>query len=312
MSTEKLIGKGGIEVSIVADSISGYNGVRITTFQLRYHRFFHSEFMTHRVFSRNASSSRAIPVQKMLDLVNQSPMTPIEWGKNKPGMQAGELLNETERSFAELIWKVAARSSVEFSKALMDLGVHKQIANRLTEPFQPIDVIVTATEWDNFYKLRNHNAAQPEIHELAAKMFEASCESEPRVLYNGDWHLPYIDIYEDDIKGIDTVTLIKACVARCARVSYRNHDGSKADIKKDVGLYDMLWESGHLSPFEHIASPMEMPSFHPDDAVLSFKLPGVTHYSVDLDAWSGTFRNWIQFRSLAEQGFGILDLTPPF
>ena len=82
------------EVEIVADSISSHNK-RITTFKLRYWRGIHAEFMTHRVFSRNAGSSRARPSQAIIDQVRNDPWGPLEWGVNKPGMQAEEEVENT-------------------------------------------------------------------------------------------------------------------------------------------------------------------------------------------------------------------------
>jgi thymidylate synthase ThyX len=82
-----------ISAKIIADSISESEyGDRITTFELEYPRFIHGELMTHRLFSRNAASSRAIPINKMMDQVLTAPAMPVEWGLNKSGMQAEEML----------------------------------------------------------------------------------------------------------------------------------------------------------------------------------------------------------------------------
>ena len=156
-----------ITAKIIADSISVITGIRLTTMELSYHRYIHSEFMTHRMFSRNASSSRAIPIKKLLEQVKNDPMMPIHWGSNKPGMQAGEELKGEDLHVAQREWINAANNAVDTASHLQELGLHKQIANRLLEPFLAIKVVVTATEWENFFKLRIHKDAQPEIQELA-------------------------------------------------------------------------------------------------------------------------------------------------
>ena len=102
---------GQMEVKVIADSISE-SGKRITTFQLKYPRFIHSEVMTHRVFSRNASSSRAIPVKKMIEQVRNNPAMPIHWGANQSGMQAKNELNECFRKEVGRVWLGTAEDCV--------------------------------------------------------------------------------------------------------------------------------------------------------------------------------------------------------
>lgn len=264
-----------ISAKIVADSVSP-DGVRLVTMQLIYPRFIHSELMTHRVFSRNAASSRAIPIKKLIEQVQQDPAMPVYWGKNQPGMQAKEELEDhpprevlyfdghrTERDLvyspkqrAISMWKQAARSAVKHAEELAQLGVHKQIVNRLLEPWQNMQTIVTATEWDNFYNLRRHPDAQPEIKALADAMWDAMADSAPRPLKAGEWHLPYINHNLDDVIRAESLEQMKKwSTARCARVSYLNHDKSDPDPVKDESLHDTLRESGHFSPFEHQATP---------------------------------------------------------
>lgn len=161
----------------VIEHSSSQDGVDLITLQLRYPRFIHSEFMTHRVFSRNASSSRAIPVAKMLAQVRNDPAMPIHWGANQAGMQAHAELQGIGRSRAAARWKLAAEAAANHAEVLNELGLHKQVANRILEPFQLISVIVTATEWANFFELRNHPDAQPEIRQLAVVMLEAISQS---------------------------------------------------------------------------------------------------------------------------------------
>lgn len=276
-----------IEVHIVEDSIDEHWN-RITTMQLRYPRFIHEQFLTHRMFSRNASSSRAKPLGKWINEIEEDCAYPIHWGKNKPGMQAKEEVED--KGGAYWAWYSSSLSAINSAELLYhDYGVHKQISNRLLHPFQHIDVVVTATEWENFFSLRLHDDAQPEIRELARKMDEARKESIPRLLKTGEWHLPYVTGDREDCE-----TLRKVSAARCARVSYSNHDGTDCDIKKDLVLAEKLLESKHLSPFEHQATPMGYVPFK------WMEVFGITHMSVDDDLWSGNFRGWIQHRQLLE------------
>ena len=233
-----------IEAKVVLDSISDA-GARITTLQLKYPRFIHSEFLTHRVFSRNSSSSRAIPISKMIDQVRTDPAMPVEWGSNQPGMQAGEEVGDIDG--AELAWRFAAQEAANRAETLDHLGLHKQIVNRVLEPYQWMHTIVTATEWDNFFKLRDHAAAQPEIAALARSMRTAMQLSAPTLRTE---HLPYIKENEAQLP-LATQHLISA--ARCARVSYLNHDGSNPDMQRDLELAIKLGQAGHMSPFEHQA-----------------------------------------------------------
>ena len=284
----------------MADSIST-QGIRLTTMELSYHRFIHSEFMTHRMFSRNAASSRAIPVEKMLKQVEENPAMPIHWGLNCPGMQAKEEISYIPLAVDD--WKACAKGALMSAEWLMEHNLHKQIVNRVLEPFQFIKVIVTATEWDNFFKLRCHADAQPEMQELARCMKEAMDNSIPTELKVGQWHLPYVteDYGDDEWYPVSTRQVIKCSVARCARVSYLNHDNSSPDIEKDIALYDRLLEAGHMSPFEHIATPMKVPN---DWECIPSKgwsgRTGVTHIDMNGNAWSGNFRGWIQHRQLLQ------------
>ena len=227
----------------------------LITLALEYPRFIHAEFMTHRVFSRNASSSRAIPVKTMLRRILENPANPLTWGSNKPGMQAGDELKGWRLKAAKLTWFTACHASVFFSKLLHKFGLHKQHANRVTEPFQYITTLVTATEWDNFFALRYHPDAQPEIKALAHAMKVAIENSTPTELSEGQWHLPYIK-YEE-FGTVPFRDIQKASSARCARVSYLNHEGKKPSIEQDIKLFDRLAGSKpiHASPLEHVAVP---------------------------------------------------------
>ena len=273
-----------ISSKVIADSVSD-SGHRITTLQLAYPRFIHGEFMTHRVFSRNAMSSRAIPVKKVIQQVRESPELPVNWGANRAGMSAAEEIKEWKE--ATSIWTRSANHAAYFATSLEELGLHKQVINRILEPFQTMHVVVTATEWVNFFTLRNHEDAQPEIQQLAKAMKESMINSKPTLLGEGDYHLPYITLCSK--VNLSLSEAIKCSIARCARVSYLNHDQSKPSTLKDLALYDMLQESGHLSPFEHVATPITTKWAWQN---------GETHRGKDGSRWSGNFRDFIQYRQM--------------
>ena len=294
------------EAKILADSISPH-GDRLTTLEATFPRFILAEFNTHRVFSRNSASSRAIPVAKQLRRVLESPYIPLEFGSNQPGMQAGPPLAGTAKATAEAEWLAARDDAVRHVLALMTsprfvaehddledcleaareamqdsphpfwLNVHKQVANRLLEPFMWHTVIVTSTCWDNFWNLRCHEDAQPEIREIAISMRSALDRSEPDELGEGEWHLPLTGA-ADRLEAKSEEELIKVSVGRCARVSYLTHDG-KRDLAADVRLYDRLLSSGHMSPMEHIARPM-------------------AETELEEAEWCGNFRGWCSHRKL--------------
>ncbi len=225
-----------------------------------YPRIIHSEMMTHRVFSRNSASSRAIPASKMIQMVQDEPFIPIHWGKNQPGMQAKEEIPILDRRLAAHLWEEALKRALQSATYLTELGVHKQIVNRILEPFAWITVIITATEWENFFAQRCHPDAEPHIRKVAEMMRDAlytlTWEERPIPRKLWEWHLPYIT--DEDRAVTHQPDLIKASVARCARVSYLNHDGTR-DINKDLELYEKLEAGGHWSPFEHVAQVVDYP-----------------------------------------------------
>lgn len=253
-----------ISAEIVADSVSEA-GKRITTFKLKYPRFIHAEFMTHRVFSRNASSSRAIPVERQIKDIEDNWAKPIDFRRNKRGMQGGDILEGKELKAAFALWEEAKDSAIVYAKRFIDMDIHKQYANRILEPFSHISVVATATELDNFFALRCHHMAQPEINVVATKMYDLMQENTPEVLKTSQWHLPFVTdkdmarilVYCDaeDIMRKANDLAIKISVARCARVSYNNHDGTETTIEQDLKLYDRLLGNQpiHASPAEHQA-----------------------------------------------------------
>lgn len=246
-------GTGGARV--VADSVSEW-GQRLTTMEVTFHRFVLAEFNTHRAFSRNSASSRAIPFPKQLERVRENPAIPVEWRAEQKGMQGGDFLEPGKAEEAERQWLMARNMAAQSAENLAAQGAHKSIVNRLLEPFMWHTVIVTATEWDGFWHQRVSPLAQPEIRVAAEAMKTAYDASSPAELGEGDWHLPYIR--EDDWWECDAQldVLKKISVARCARVSYLTHDGVRS-LEKDVELYERLTSADpmHASPLEHAATP---------------------------------------------------------
>jgi thymidylate synthase ThyX len=256
-----------ITAKVIADSIAD-GCPRLTTLQLRYPRFIHAEFLTHRAFSRNSSSSRAIPVERMIQDVIDDPAMPIHWGSNKPGMQAGEELES-----GEIEWNLAAASAEHHARRLARMGYHKQIVNRILEPFAHINVLVTATDWDNFFALRDHPDAQPEIAELARVMRVAMGESEPKHLAENEWHLPYIDRMKTGY------TNCRISAARCASVSYKTVDGKPMTVDKALSICEKLvGDPLHASPFEHVARPCPE-----NDKRLTRNFTGWAQYRAELE-----------------------------
>lgn len=313
-----------ISVKMICDSIS-QEGIRISTLQLRYPRFIHAEFMTHRVFSRNASSSRAVPVKRLIEDILRDTVIPMHWGRNIPGMQAKEETDEyldyevhrpymlsphgvigweteTIKISREEAWFMARDNAIKTAKMYDSAGYHKQIVNRLLEPFSHINVLVTSTSFDNFFGLRIHEHAQPEIDELARQIYDCIQHHVPKSLKVGEWHLPYIT--EEDIRernhfyyadthdpldvsnGIIIEDLRKLSVARSARVSYLTHDNKRPNIQKDLELYEKLIVSEplHASPAEHQATPDRIICNDPK----TWKSPEL----------HGNFYGWVQFRKM--------------
>lgn len=259
-------------VEIVADSISKAN-IRLTTFSLKYPRIIHGELLTHRVFSRNSSSSRAVPVSKMIKEVEEDPFIPQVFLKNQKGMQALEPVENQDEAKAE--WLFGRDMAVVTAKNLNELQVHKEYSNRVLEPYSYISVVVTATDFNNWFGLRYHPDAQPEIQELAKLMWEKYSTSSPEYIPEGFWHLPYVEREQDyDLTENQIIS-----VARCARVSYKNHEGNTSSYEEDVALFNRLLDHNpvHASPAEHQAMATGDPNIK-----------------------SGNFSGWIQFRHTLE------------
>ena len=239
-----------ITAKVIADSVN-WTDFRVTTLELEYPRYIHSELMTHRVFSRNAASSRAIPVDKMIDIiVNQKEFFPI-WTETQKGMQGKIITDEDRILMLNTEWKMARAHATHAAWNLKRAGVHKQNINRLLEPYQFMKTIVTATDWTNFFHLRLAEDVMPEMQLLARKMKEAIDKSTPVFLFKGDWHLPYIKGDE----GYDTETAKKISVSCCAQVSYRKLDETP---EKALEIYNKLISGDrlHASAFEHVCTPI--------------------------------------------------------
>lgn len=304
---------------VIADSISDQD-VRITTFQLRYWRAIHAELMTHRVFSRNAGSSRARPSKDIIKQVANDPWGPIHWGVNQSGMQAEIELDPDALLQAGFNWRNAAKRAANSATSLLDLGLHKQIVNRVLEPFTYIDVVVTATDYANWFALRLDKDAQPEIQQLAQAMESAMDASKPVLLNPGEWHLPYITTndYAEAQNHISYViskdrpeTLLdllkKISAARCARTSYKAFDGKVASIDDDLSLFDKLMSGNlkHASPTEHIATPDIKIGFRNIDPSTQTR---EDPYALCESIWKNpklhaNFRGWIQFRKTIPNEF---------
>lgn len=235
------------DAKILLDSLAR-NGHRLTTFEITYPRILTAEVNTHKRFSRNSASSRAIPVQKMLQRVKDDPFIPVYWGKNQKGMQATEEFSHVEHEGLKRQWLLARDSAVFSAESLLATGVHKQITNRLLEPFLWHTAIVTATEWENFFALRNHPDAQPEIKVIASMMEKIYYKHVPTQLKDYEWHLPLInDLPDLTLLGYTEEQVKLVSVGRCARVSYLTHDGVR-DPQADMELAQKLQSSGHMSP----------------------------------------------------------------
>lgn len=282
---------------VVCDSLSP-EGVRLVTLELTFPRIVLAEFNTHRVFSRNSASSRAIPVEKVLKRVKDDPFIPVYWGKNQKGMQAEEELGPVETEHAVEQWLDARDLAVSKVERMLEIGVHKQIANRLLEPFLWHTVIVTSTEWDNWDGLRISKEAQPEIRMIAEMAFASRDSSWPEQLVAGQWHLPFVDdVGALRAAGMQTNDIVKVCAGRCARVSYMTHDG-KRDPLADISLCERLLSNGHMSPLEHPARSMTQ-------LEADLALSRMTKHNVMVPfvadvarTFSGNFRGWTQARKM--------------
>lgn len=252
-----------INASVICDSIS-HEGVRLTSIGYTAHRYILAEIVTHRVFSRNARSSRAVPMKRLIAEVREHPAIPLDLRTNIPGMQGGEPLHDHVQESVLDEWIDAANYAADRAEAMMKMGLHKSHGNRVIEPYLYVHGIITATEWDNWFALRDHDAAQPEIRALAQAMRMAMDANTPTLIQHGDWHLPYITDADREIAALEPSDEREACLllrrlsaARCARISYEPFDGDPS-WAREIERADRLMRDGHWSPFEHQATPDRM------------------------------------------------------
>lgn len=313
--------KTNISAKVIADSINE-TGQRLTTFELEFPRLILSECNTHGAIEKNTSSSRAIPVSKMLDHLLEQNLKPVYFGSKKKGMQAGEELYGTSLEVAKGLWEDSLEKAVFYANQMDSLGVAKEVSNRVTEPYQLIKAVWSATDWDNWFNLRLHPDADPNICMLAYKMYRAMQESKPKLLKKGEYHLPYVKTLYDDytswLTTDDTIEkelklgeAIKYSVASCASVSYRTEGMT---LEKAEKIWDMLIKAEvvHASPFTHVATPIVewVDCFDEEDFDTGFErnLPyhpdswegGVTHMRKDGTLCSGRFAGFIQYRHLID------------
>lgn len=294
----KFTGRAGISAKVICDSIT-HSGIRMTTLEIEYPRFILAELNTHRMLSKNSASSRAIPQKTMHELIKTQPAMPVAWGSNQPGMQAGAELDATQSAAAEGVWLAARDQMLSHSTVLFQTGVHKQLSNRITEPWMQMKTVISGTEWQNLLHLRNHPDAQPEFMELAQQIAAALQKHVPNTLKPGEWHLPYVTTKRDSFgevtywSGDEELSLdlaLKVSASCCAQVSYRRSDTS---VQKALDIYYKLVESKpvHASPVEHQATPQPSPT-------QKVWPQGVTHQDRHGQYWSGNLRGWIQYRKL--------------
>lgn len=297
--------------TIVADSIC--NAHRITSMLVTFPRYILAEFNTHRAFSRNSASSRAIPLKRMVQMVKDNPFVPIKWMKDHNGMQGTEYLDDQGILFAKTIWLTARDRVVSDAVTLSEQEVTKQLCNRLLEPFMWHTVLVTATEWENFFALRYDLAADIHMQEIARLMLEAINASTPKFLKAGEWHMPFGDQIDDEeihkLLSFDEVHqsgslwdivepyFLKIATARCARTSYLTlgQNPVKHNYTRDIIQHDDLAKNGHWSPFEHCARAMNIDEYHHNTILsnLHDRVMPEEHFG-----WCGNFRGWIQYRKL--------------
>lgn len=293
-----------IYAKVLADSKHWQTGTRLTTFEISIHRYVLAEANTHKMLSKNSASSRAVPIKANIEHILSDTAYPIHWGKNQAGMVADEELSPEQIEKAKEIWTKARDSAIQYALELSELGVHKQLANRLIENFSYQKIVISGTEWDNFFWLRNHGDAQPEISAPAKAMLDAYNASTPMILSRGGWHTPYVDriidesgflhYYSDGVE-LDVSDAIKVSASCCAQSSYRKNDST---LEKANIVFDRLNLSNdspdvrkHSSPVEHIGTPID----YEDDTIETI---GITHQDIDGHLWSANFKDYVQYRHL--------------
>lgn len=287
----------GFDCYVVADSVA--HGVRLTTVVVTGPRIVLAEFNTHRALSRNSNSSRAIPVSERIAAVESAPFVPAAFGRNRRGMQAGQELDEASSRLAREAWSDAAYSAVAAARRLADLEVHKQFANRVLEPYSWHTIVSSATDWANFFALRCHEAAQPEIRVMAEMMRDALSESTPTPTPVGGWHLPLLTDEERASVSPETIERLKlVSVGRCTRVSYDRHERREPDRDVEIAQKLLAARPIHASPLEHVATPD-----HDRDRKVALRDEVVARWGrherwMDNVLYVGNFEAWVQMRHM--------------
>lgn len=305
-------------------------GKMIHTLELEYPRSIHAQLLTHGVFSKNSSSTRAVPLHAAIKQLRENPAGVI-WTANQSGMQ-GNVIPESATIMPNRVMGLARESMIGFAEFLNDkfedggLGIHKQNAGRLLEPFQNIKIVLTSTEWENWDWLRIHKDAQGEIADLAAAMKQARDTAEVMELQPGEWHVPYVERRRENTNGAGdyieyfitdlengATTLTpreakKVSMSVCAQISYRRADDG---LEKATKMEGMLVDGHkvHASPFEHQATPISESTGDRQDPVndarhINTWEEGITHLRRDGQFGSGNFVGWIQHRQLVKNHDG--------
>lgn len=311
----------GITAEVV--QASRYNNKVVWTLKLKYGLMIHAELLRHKLFSHSVKSNRAIEPHRIRHEVINDPYIPVRFGQNQRGMVAkGE---SKYARFARKMWLAARYVACGIHYCFEKIGIHKEITNRLLFPWQWVSQTLTFTEIDNFFNLRLHQAAQPDIQRLAQVIRDclenAHANDEIEDIGLGDYHVPYVNRYkngegqvvyrDNDGRELSVEQAIVCSMARCARSSYNNHDGSKSTyntrvkqgMRTDLEIYQDLIESKpvHASPGEHVCTPMVKQNVSLNSGVkIAFKQPGVTHVDRHGMLWSGCLRGWVQQRYLLE------------
>ena len=278
-------------VKILADSLNVATGDRITTFELKMPKCLLAELNTHRMLSKNAGSSRAIPIKKVIERIKEDPYIP-QFTKHQKGMQ-GEIGDRIFQVSAKHLWMKQLDAAIQTALDMEQLGVHKQNANRVLEPWMYVPVIVTGTEWSNFFNLRCAEPTHPDLRAIAREMKRQYDENEFKHLYPGEWHIPFSDGLMDrnQFKFRDA---LKIATARSARISYATHDGV-FDYDRDFGLHDRLLEEEHKSPFECSARAVTSKSEYPEYSYLNAGTLVNTR----------NYRGWLSYRAHLEQNIDV-------
>lgn len=280
------------DVKVIADSVAPH-GSRLITLQITFPRFILAEVNTHRQLSRNSASSRAIPPEKMIERAQNEPFVPETFNRRVKGMGVGEALVNSDQEKARRAWLNARDHAVANALVLLDLDCDKSRINRLLEPFLWHTALITATEWSNFFALRDHPDAQPELQIIARMMRTVMDESDPERLAYGDWHLPYVSDDErvdiDDEVGRDPEYKIgieerwaHVSAGRCFTVSYDRLDEIMSeDPDTSYGRSKGGAARGHWSPLEHPAVATK---------------PFFGERADSIEDWHGNFRGWRSLR----------------